>query len=309
MESPNNIAALIYLKDKVHKWKNVALMLAVFASFLLLKSLFGFGFEGGVIEEASIASIKIDQIIFEDDFRSKVLKEIADNDSIKAVVVNIDSPGGGIVGSEILFNDLRAIAAKKPMVVLMGSLAASGGYMAAIASDYIVAHNGTLTGSIGVLMEAPNVASLAEKVGVTLRTYKSAPLKGSPSPFEKSNPLVDRVIQGSIDDSYKFFTDLVKSRRGDKLNKKMINIAFDGRAFTGRQALEIGLVDKVGSKTDAMDYLASLKIDVKNLPVHEVEITQSEKKLLDKFLGILPFFNGGKFANRGEQIMAVMPAL
>ncbi len=307
MQSPNHIAALIYLKDKVHKWKNVALMLAVFTSFLLLKSIFGFGFEGGMIEEASIASIKLDQVIFEDDFRSKILKEIADEDSIKAVIVNIDSPGGGIVGSEILFNDLRAIAEKKPLVVLMGSVAASGGYMAAIAADYIVAHNGTLTGSIGVLMEAPNVEVLAEKIGVKLRTYKSAPMKGSPSPFEKTNPLVDQVIQGSIDDSYKFFTDLVKARRGEKLNKKMLDIAFDGRAFTGRQALEIGLVDKVGSKADAIKYLESLKVDVKNLPIHEVEISQSDKKFLDKFLSILPFFNDGKFASRGEEIMAIMP--
>lgn len=282
-------------------------MLAVFTSFLLLKSIFGFGFEGGMIEEASIASIKLDQVIFEDDFRSKILKEIADEDSIKAVIVNIDSPGGGIVGSEILFNDLRAIAEKKPLVVLMGSVAASGGYMAAIAADYIVAHNGTLTGSIGVLMEAPNVEVLAEKIGVKLRTYKSAPMKGSPSPFEKTNPLVDQVIQGSIDDSYKFFTDLVKARRGEKLNKKMLDIAFDGRAFTGRQALEIGLVDKVGSKADAIKYLESLKVDVKNLPIHEVEISQSDKKFLDKFLSILPFFNDGKFASRGEEIMAIMP--
>lgn len=282
-------------------------MLAVFTSFLLLKSIFGFGFEGGMIEEASIVSIKLDQVIFEDDFRSKILKEIADEDSIKAVIVNIDSPGGGIVGSEILFNDLRAIAEKKPMVVLMGSVAASGGYMAAIAADYIVAHNGTLTGSIGVLMEAPNVEVLAEKIGVKLRTYKSAPMKGSPSPFEKTNPLVDQVIQGSIDDSYKFFTDLVKARRGEKLNKKMLDIAFDGRAFTGRQALEIGLVDKVGSKADAIKYLESLKVDVKNLPIHEVEISQSDKKFLDKFLSILPFFNDGKFASRGEEIMAIMP--
>ncbi len=307
MQSSNNIAALIYLKDKVHKWKNVALMLAVFALFLLLKLFSGIGFDGGVTYEKSIASIKIDQVIFEDDFRSKILKEIANEDSIKAVIVNIDSPGGGIVGSEILFNDLRAIAVKKPMAVLMGSVAASGGYMAAIASDYIVAHNGTLTGSIGVLMEAPNVADLAEKIGVKLHTYKSAPMKGSPSPFEKQNLLVDRVIQTSINDSYRFFTDLVRARRGEKLNSKMLDIAFDGRAFTGRQAFEIGLIDKVGSKEDVMKYFEGLKIDVKNLPIHEIEITQNDEKLLDKFLGILPFFNDRKFASRGEQIMAIMP--
>lgn len=305
MESPNNIAALIYLKDKVHKWKNIALLISIFAILLLLK-LFGFGFDNGVIEEASIASIKIEDVIFEDDHRSEVLKELAENDSIKAVIVNIDSPGGGIVGSEILYNDLRAIAAKKPMAVLMGSVAASGGYMAAIAADYIVAYNGTLTGSIGVLMESPNFVNLAEKVGVKWHMYKSSPLKGAPSPFEKSNAQVDRVIQDSINDSYKFFVDLVKERRGAKIKKNMESIAFDGRAFTGRQALEIGLIDKVGNKNDILKYLETQKIDVKKLPIHEVEVKKEEEKFFDKFLNILPFFDGVKNANHGAKIMAVM---
>lgn len=306
MESPNNIAALIYLKDKVHKWKNIALLLAIFAVLVLIKSMFGDGLNDGMIDENAIASIKIDSVIFEDEHRSKVLKELAEKDSIKAVIININSPGGGIVGSEILYNDLRAIAAKKPTVVLMGSVAASGGYMAAIASDYIVAHNGTLTGSIGVLMEAPNVSALAQKIGVDVHTYKSAELKGAPNPFDKSNPNVDRVIQESINDSYQFFTGLVKERRGEKLNKKMLNIAFDGRAFTGRQAAQIGLIDKVGSKEDVIKYLESVKIDVKNLPIHDVEITEKDEKFLDKFLNILPFYNRVKNASRGEEIMAIM---
>jgi len=307
MTSPNNLAALIYLKDKVHKWKNIALLISVFALLLLFKLLFGERLQGGVIEEDSIASIKIDTEISEDDYRSKVLKELAEKDSVKAVIVNINSPGGGIVGSEILYNDLRAIAQKKPVGVLMGTVAASGGYMAAIASDYLVAYNGTLTGSIGVLMELPNVSGLAEKVGVKWQTYKSSPLKGAPSPFEKPNQLVDHVMQESINDSYKFFSDLVKMRRGDKLNKKMLGAIFDGRAFTGRQALEAGLIDKIGNQEDILKYFESQKIDTKKLPIHEVEIVQEEKKFLDKFLNILPFFDGVKNVNHGSQIKAILP--
>lgn len=306
MRSSDNLAALIYLKGKVHKWKNIALLLAIFAVLLTFKSIFGNGLSGGALEGDYIASIKIDGVIFEDDYRSKILKEVAETKAVKAVIVNIDSPGGGIVGSEILFDDLRNIAANKPIVVVMGSVAASGGYMAAIASDYIIAHNGTLTGSIGVLMESPEVTELAQKVGVKFNTYKSSPLKGSPSPFEKPNALVDQVIKESISDSFKFFADLVRERRGDKINKKFANIVFDGRVFTGRQALAAGLIDKVGGKDEALTYLESQKIDVKKLQIHEVEITEHEKKFFDKFLGFLPFFDGVKNLNSGQKIMAIM---
>ena len=307
MKSSDSLAVLIYLKGKVHKWKNIAILLGVFSILLSARFIFGGGLSNELVEGDYIASIKIEGVIFEDDFRSKVLKEVAEDKSIKAVIININSPGGGIVGSEILFDDLRAIAAKKPIVVLMGSLAASGGYMAAIASDYIIAHNGTLTGSIGVLMESPEVTELANKIGVKFNTYKSSPLKGSPSPFEKPNAEVNRVIQESIADSYQFFSDLVRERRGQKINKKLSSTVFDGRVFTGRQALRAGLVDEIGGIDQALSYLGANKIDVKKLSVHEVEIVEQKVNFFDKFFGLLPFFNGAKTANFSQEIMAIMP--
>jgi len=301
-----SLAALIYLKNKVHKWKNIALLLAVFSVLLAVRFIFGGGLSQEFVEGDYIAEIKIEGVIFEDDFRSKILKEIAEDKLIKAVIVNIDSPGGGIVGSEILFDDLRTIAAKKPIVVLMGSLAASGGYMAAVASDYIIAHNGTLTGSIGVLMESPEFTELANKIGVKFNSYKSSPLKGSPSPFEKSNPLVNSVIQESLADSYQFFSELVRDRRGVKINPKFASTVFDGRVFTGRQALRVGLIDEIGGKDEALSYLSGQKIDVKKLTVKEVKITKDEEKFFDKIFSILPFFNGAKSSNSNQQIMAII---
>ncbi len=306
MKTSDNLAALIYLKGKVHKWKNIALLLFIFSTLLAIKFALGDRLSDGLVEGPYIANIKIENVIFGDDYRSRVLKEITKNNLIKAVIVNIDSPGGGIVGSEILFNELREIAENKPIVVLMGSVAASGGYLAAIASDYIIAHNGTLTGSIGVLMESPDVTDLASKIGVKFNNYKSSPLKGSPSPFEKSNPMVDRVIQESITDSYKFFADLVRERRGDKLNKNFANIIFDGRVFTGRQALEAGLVDEIGGIREVLEYLEANKINTKELPIRDVELVERREKILDRFLGFLPFFNQAKSMNHGKQIMAVM---
>jgi len=305
MRHSESIAALIYLKSKVHKWKNIAFLIAIFSLLLVSNILFS-GNSESIIESDYIANIKVEGVIFEDDFRSKILEKIAKNNSIKAVIVNINSPGGGIVGSEILYNEIREIAKKKPTVVLLGSVAASGGYMTAVAADYIVAYNGSLTGSIGVLMEAPQIAELAEKIGVKVNTYKSSPLKGSPSLFEKTNPLVDKVMQESIADSYEFFVNLVKSRRGDKIKKSNERIVFDGRVFTGRQALKLGLVDKIGGKKEALSYLSEQKIDVEKLSVREVEIIEKEKMFFDKFRSMIPFFGGVKNSKSSEQIMAIM---
>lgn len=306
MKSPDNLSALIYLKDRVHKWKNIAVLLAVFSIFILFSVVLNDDLSGDVVGKDYIANVKVEGVIFEDDFRSKILGKLAEESSAKAVIVTINSPGGGIVGSEILYNDLRKISKKKPTVILMNSLAASGGYMAAISSDYIIAHNGTLTGSIGVLMESPELTGLADKIGVKINTYKSAPLKGSPSPFEKPNQQVDAAINAAIADSYAYFTDLVKERRGKKINTKHKNIIFDGRVFTGRQALKAGLVDEIGGLDEALTYLKTKKIDVEDLTVREIDIVERKEEFLEKFFGLLPFGNNKSSKSFG-QVMAIMP--
>ncbi len=235
-----------------------------------------------------------------------MLAKLAEEKSVRAVIVNINSPGGGIVGSEMLYHDLRAIASKKPIVVVMESVAASGAYMAAVAADYIIAYNGTLTGSIGVIMESPEVTELAQKIGVKFNSFKSSPLKASPSPFEKTSPEVQKVVMSSINDSFLFFSELVKERREKRLNEKFLNEIFDGRVFTGRQALAVGLIDQIGGQEDALLYLEANKIDTKNLPVEKVDIIEKEEQFLEKFMGYLPFFSSVKSNNSGNKIMAIM---
>jgi protease-4 len=306
MNNNSSLAVLIHLKSKLHKWKNIAILAIIFSILLIFKLIFFPSFNSQIIEENFIASINIDGVIFEDNYREKILLEIAKSKAVKAVIVNIDSQGGGIVGSEILYNNLREIAKEKPTVILLKSVAASGGYMAAIAGDYIIAHNGTLTGSIGVLMESPEITELAKKIGIKLNSYKSSPLKGSPSPFEKPSPQVDLVMQEAINDSHKFFSDLVKMRRAEKLNKQNLTKIFDGRIFTGRQALEVGLVDKIGNKKDALEYLKSQNIDTEKLPIKEIEIIENKKRFFDKFFSLLPFIGAAKLENK-QEIMAIMP--
>ncbi|MAZ80272.1 MAG: signal peptide peptidase SppA [Rickettsiales bacterium] len=302
-------SSIIYLKNKVHKWRNISFFFIIFSLVITLKFLFGNSSNNINVDTISpyIAEIKINNPIFEDAHRSKILTKIESQDNIKAVILNVSSPGGGIVGSEILYNDLRKIANKKPLIILMGSIAASGAYMASLASDYIIAHNGTLTGSIGVMMQAPNINELSKKIGFEVKNYKSSSVKGYPSLTEEFILQNDAIIQDSIDDSHKFFTELVIKRRLNKIKEKHHKIIFDGRVFNGRQALKYGLIDKIGFREDAINYLISLDKKFQDLPIKEVTINKKEQKLLKKFTNLLPFFDinfsSASFSN--SQIMAI----
>jgi len=302
-------SSIIYLKNKVHKWRNISFFFIIFSLVITLKFLFGNSSNNINVDTISpyIAEIKINNPIFEDAHRSKILTKIESQDNIKAVILNVSSPGGGIVGSEILYNDLRKIANKKPLIILMGSIAASGAYMASLASDYIIAHNGTLTGSIGVMMQAPNINELSKKIGFEVKNYKSSSVKGYPSLTEEFILQNDAIIQDSIDDSHKFFTELVIKRRSNKIKEKHHKIIFDGRVFNGRQALKYGLIDKIGFREDAINYLISLDKKFQDLPIKEVTISKKEQKLLKKFTNLLPFFDinfsSASFSN--SQIMAI----
>lgn len=285
--SSDNFTAAIHLRDQARKWKNISFLMIIAIALLAFRLLFGSS-SGDVAKDIDsgdyVASITIDGIIFDDDYRNEILEKIAEQKNIKAVIVNIDSPGGGIVGSENLYYNLSEIAKKKPIVVVMGSVAASGGYMASLASDYIIARNGTLTGSIGVIIQTSEFTELASKVGVKFLTYKSSPLKGSPSPFEKANPLADKVINESVKDSYAYFSSLVKERRDGKIKGDFSQIA-DGRIFTGRQAFEAGLIDEIGGKAEAVKYLKSKNIDTEKFPVRRVDLKKPDNTFLSKMLG------------------------
>ena len=301
----DNISSIIYLRNKLHTWKNISFLLALFSAFILGKFLFSSDPQISQNTD-SIANIKINNIIFTDDYRSKIIKKISENESVKAAIITINSPGGGIVGSEILYNDLKALAKAKPVVVVMESIAASGAYMAAVAADHIIAHNGTLTGSIGVMMQSAEVTDLAQKIGITFNNFKSSPVKGSPSLTEKTSLQTRQIIDDSIGDSHKFFVDLIKNARGDKLKTKLESKIFDGRIFTGRQALEAGLIDQIGTKQDGLDYLAKKKVDI-TLPIIDVSTIKKKNDFFDKIFGAFSFFKNGSLEglNHNQQIMAI----
>jgi protease-4 len=285
----NHLAIILNLKRRLQRISNInTLLIIILVGVLWLKYASHNNKTENIHYNDYLAKIKIEGVIIEDSYRSEILNKILENDKIKGLIVEVDSPGGSIVGSEILYEELYKIAKKKPLAIAMNSLAASGGYMISLSSDYIVARNGTITGSIGVIMQSTDITDLADKIGIKFHNYKSAPLKGTPSPFEKTSVDADKVINESIADSYQFFTDLVRQRRGDKITN--LSELFDGRVFTGRQALKLGLIDEIGGTDKILEHFSKKHLlPIKKLPIIEISLQEEEENFIDKILRKIPF--------------------
>jgi protease-4 len=216
-----------------------------------------------------IARIKITGLIRNDDERVEALDKLAKS-GVKGVVVHIDSPGGTTAGSEQLHNSLRLVAAAKPMVVVVDGLAASGGYIAAMSAEHIVAQQTSLVGSIGVLFQYPNFTEVLKTIGVKVEEIKSSPLKAAPNGFEPTSPEARAAIEALVKDSYAWFRDMVKDRR--KMDDELLQRVADGRVFTGRQGVELKLVDELGNEKTAVDWLTKEKGLKPDTPVRDWDL-------------------------------------
>jgi len=212
-----------------------------------------------------VSKLEIFGVIVEDEERDQAILDLADDAHAKALIVTIDSPGGTTSGSEGLYLALREVARKKPVVAVMGTVAASGGYVTAIGADHIIARGNTITGSIGVLMQNTEVSELLKKIGVGIEMITSGPLKGKPSPFEPMDAQGRAAIKILIDDSYRWFVDLVAERRN--LTPERARELSDGRVYSGRQALEARLIDQIGGMPEARAWLEKEKDISGKLPV------------------------------------------
>ncbi len=230
------------------------------------------------IKSDLIVLIKLDGVIGSDEYRNDVLGKLADNKNVKAVIVEIDSPGGEIFASYELYKQFKLISDRVPVVAVMKSLAASGGYMVALGADYILASEVTMTGSIGVLMQSYEVTDLGEKLGIVFNSYKSSTIKGSPTLYEKETPEVKKAMMEIINDSYNLFVKMVSDNRNISLD--LAKKVSDGRVYMGGKALKLGLIDSIGGKNDAIKYIKEKGIDK---PVTEV-ILQKKVSVVDKFL-------------------------
>jgi protease-4 len=224
-----------------------------------------------------IARLSIQGLITGDKDTIELIQKIGESDNAKALLLNLDSPGGTTTGSEKLFEELRRLGEKKPVVAVVGNLAASGAYIAALATDRIVAHKTSLVGSIGVLFQFPNFYRLLETVGVKVEEVKSSPLKAAPNGHEPTSEAARAAIASLVADSYDWFKGLVKDRR--KLDDAELAKVSDGRVFTAHQGLPLKLVDEIGGEREAIAWLETNRKIAKSLPVRDWKRKSSIERL------------------------------
>jgi protease-4 len=241
------------LRRKLSFWRVAALVVAALA--IVAASAWFYGDEFGGTAVNHIAKVKIEGTITEDQDLLELLDDVRKSSSVKGVILSIDSPGGTTAGGEAIFDAVRLLAAEKPVVAQVGTLAASAGYMIASASDHIVARQSSIVGSIGVLVQFPDLTGLMDKLGIGLEEIKSSPLKAEPSPFNPTTEEERTMLRSMILDSYDWFVGLVDERR--PLSRTEVLALADGSVFTGRQALERKLVDSLGGEREAANWLAT----------------------------------------------------
>lgn len=232
------------LKRRLNFWRGVSVLLvgALLALFLGVSL-------PGPLRAPHVARLRISGLIVEDPDLLERIAAAGDDPATKALIVEIDSPGGTVAGGEMLHDALARVAAKKPVVAVMESIAASAGYMIALPAARIFCTPATLTGSIGVLLETGNVGGLLDKLGIQAETIVSGPLKDQPSLTKPLSPEGRSVLQGLVMDMFEQFVAMVAEGRHLPLDK--VRSLADGRAYTGRQALALGLVDELGDETRA----------------------------------------------------------
>jgi protease-4 len=258
------------MRRKLTFWRVLAIIIAIGAVVALGAALrmpgtaMLTGQPGGAIARVSITGL-----IRSDQERVEALERL-EKSRAPAVIVHINSPGGTTAGSEQLHDSLVRLKQHKPLVVVIDGLAASGGYITAIAADYIVAQETSLIGSIGVLFQYPNVGDLLRTLGIKVEEVKSTPLKSSPNGFEPTSPEARAAIESIVLDSYAWFRNLVKVRRN--LDDAGLERVADGRVFTGRQGFALKLVDELGDEKAAIAWLAKAKNIDPNMPVRDYRL-------------------------------------
>ncbi len=262
------------------------LKIVVLISIISVAVAFAFGLSnrGGkyLIPREALGLLRVEGAIVDVDWYMDQVDILRDDDSVKAVVLRIDSPGGAVAPTQELYTELLKLRENKPLVVSMGTVAASGGYYLSCSADWIVSNPGTVTGSIGVIMELTNLEGLFDKLGIRSRTIKSGQHKDMGSPFRELTPEEEELLSEMIKDTHEQFVEAVLG--GRPVEPEEIRPYFDGRVFTGRQALGLGLVDELGNINDAMRKASELA-GLEEIPSEIVEPERKRRGLISILFG------------------------
>lgn len=243
------------LKRRVTFWR----VLAVLAIIGVAMALFARQQDGTMGDALGfgghVARVKISGFITDDSAQQKLLRKIADSSAVRGVIVRIDSPGGSTAGGEALYAGLREVAQKKPVVAVFATTATSAAYMAAIAADHIIARANSITGSVGVIVQWAQITELLKSAGIEFEQIKSGELKAVPSPFEPATERQREATREVLESSFRWFVERVKQRRD--LSPSALADIRSGRIYTGEQAMSLGLVDAIGSETEARAWLSA----------------------------------------------------
>jgi protease-4 len=254
------------LKSQLTNWRALA-VLAVFGAGAVFFG--GLGAHGGsAITGDYIAQISIEGIMVDDEKRDAIMKEILEDNRAKALIVRLDSPGGTTVGGEVIYLQLKEIAKKKPVVGVMHTLCASACYMAALGTDHMIARQGTLTGSIGVLLQSVEISRLADKLGITPITIKSGAMKDVPALGEPFTEEQRRIVSEVVTDAYNHFVGLIVENR--EMDEAQVRKLADGRVYTGSQALNNQLIDGIGGTEEALKWLTETRKISPTLKIQEI---------------------------------------
>lgn len=212
-----------------------------------------------------IARVSLEGIITENRDQLRLLKQIAEAKHVDALVLYINSPGGTTTGGEALFDAIRQVSERKPVVAQFGTVATSAAYICGLATDRIFARGNTITGSVGVIFQWAEVSELMGKLGVRMNEIKSGPLKANPSPFQPLDPAGKEAAERMVAESMDWFRTLVATRRG--IDTSAVPGLVQGRIFSGREALGHKLVDQIGGEAEVLKWLQESRNVSKTLKV------------------------------------------
>jgi protease IV len=253
------------LRRRLTLWRLLAVVVSVFFIALLATGDQRFAGSGSFLPH--IARVSVSGLITDDQKMLELLDKVGKSSQVRAVILDVNSPGGTTTGGEAMYDAIRRLAEKKPVVAVCGTLATSAAYIVALATDRIFVYGNTITGSVGVIFQWADVSELMRTLGVKVEEIRSGPLKAVPNPFQPADEKARALGEEMVQEAKVWFVDLVAKRR--KIEPSLVPGLTDGRVYSGRQAVELKLVDEIGDEKDAKRWLQKERAVTPGLSVVE----------------------------------------